>query len=193
MRSPRRPARRRSRARILLAGLVLLTVGVLAVTTRTVMFPREDQPGPVDVIVVLGGLGSAAVVAKAVDLAEAGYSGRILISDAFGGDTRPAHLCARAVPIPGTTITVQCFEPHPRTTGGEAAAIASFATEHGWNRVLVVTASYHVSRARVQISQCYSGALIMVGAAQPMDPMKWAYQFVYQSVGFVKAQVTPAC
>jgi len=196
VRSSSQPARtplRRSRALRILVGLVLLTVVVLAVITRTVMFPREDPPGPADAIVVLGGLGSAAVVAKAVDLAEAGYSGRILISDAFGGDTRPANLCARPVPIPDTTITVECFEPHPRTTGGEARAIASFATERGWNRVLVVTSSYHVSRARVQISQCYPGALAVLGASQPMDPAKWAYQFVYQSGGFVKAWVTPAC
>jgi uncharacterized SAM-binding protein YcdF (DUF218 family) len=172
---------------------MLLIVCVLAVTTRTVMFPREDQPGPADVIVVLGGLGSAAVVQKAVDLAEAGNSERILISDAFGGDTRPAHLCAREVPVPGTSIEVECFTPHPATTSGEAEAIAVIAVEHGWNRLIVVTSTYHVSRARVQISRCYPGALAVVGAAQPMDPAKWAYQFAYQSAGFVKAWVTPTC
>ena len=184
---------RRQRALIVLTGLVLLTVGFLAVTTRTVMFPREDQPVAADAIVVLGGLGSAAVVAKAVHLAQAGYSGKIFISDAFGGDTRPANLCARAVPVPGTMITVECFAPHPTTTRGEAEAIAAFATERGWNRVIVVTSSYHVSRARVQISRCYAGELAVIGAAQPMDPGKWAYQFVYQSAGFVKALVTPPC
>ncbi|WP_104198767.1 YdcF family protein [Cryobacterium sp. Y29] len=178
---------------VVLTGLALLIVGLLAVTTRTVMFPREDPAGPADAIVVLGGLGSAAVVAKAVDLAESGYSGRIFISDAFGGDTRPAHLCARAVPVPGTTIKVHCFDAHPTTTRGEAEAIAAFATVQGWNRVIVVTSSYHVSRARVQISRCYAGSLAVVGARQPMDPLKWAYQFAYQSAGFVKAWIAPAC
>ncbi|MBG6213273.1 MAG: YdcF family protein [Cryobacterium sp.] len=186
-------SRRRQRALILLTGLALLTVGVLALTTRTVMFPREDQPGPADAIVVLGGLGSAAVVEEAVGLAEAGYSEHILISDAFGGDTRPANLCARPVPVPGTTIVVECFDPHPTTTRGEAEAIAAFATEQGWDRVIVVTSSYHVSRARLQISQCYAGSLAVIGARQSMDPLKWAYQFVYQSAGFVKAWVMPAC
>ncbi|TFD59097.1 hypothetical protein E3T39_12145 [Cryobacterium suzukii] len=172
---------------------MLLIVGLLAITTRTVMFPREDPVASADAIVVLGGLGSAAVVAKAVDLAETGYSERIFISDAFGGDTRPANLCARAVPVPGTTITVECFDAHPATTRGEAEAIAAFATAQGWNRVIVVTSSYHVSRARVQISRCYAGSLAVVGARQPMDPLKWAYQYLYQSAGFVKASITPAC
>ena len=178
---------------MVVTGLVLLTVGLLAVTTRTVMFPREDQPIPVDVIVVLGGLGSAAVVQKALALAEAGYSERILISDAFGSDTRPAHLCARPVPVPGTAIQVDCFRPHPTSTSGEGEAIAAFAIERGWNRVIVVTSSYHVSRARVQIGQCYAGTLVVIGARQPMDPLKWAYQFVYQDAGFVKARIAPAC
>lgn len=186
-------SRHRQRLLITLTGLVLLTVGLLAVTTRTVMFPREDPPVPADAIVVLGGLGSAAVVSKALDLAKAGYSERILISDAFGGDTRPANLCARPVPVPGTTIEVQCFDPQPTTTRGEAEAIAAFATARGWSRVIVVTSSYHVSRARVQINRCYAGALAVIGARQPMDPLKWSYQFVYQSAGFVKAAVTPAC
>ncbi|WP_166805632.1 YdcF family protein [Cryobacterium ruanii] len=188
-----RRSRRRQRAFLVLTGLVLLTVGLLAVTTRTVMFPREDPPVFADAIVVLGGLGSAAVVAKAVDLAQAGYSGHILISDAFGGDTRPANLCARPVPVPGTTVEVECFDPKPTTTRGEAEAIAAIATSRGWNRVVVVTSSYHVSRARVQISRCYAGLLAVMGARQPMDPLKWAYQFGYQSAGFVKAWVTPAC
>ena len=177
----------------MLTGLLLLTVGLLAVTTRTVMFPREDPPVTADAIVVLGGLGSAAVVARAIDLATAGYSGRVLISDAFGGDTRPANLCARPVPVPGTTVDVSCFDPHPTTTRGEAEALAAFASAQGWNRVIVVTSSYHVSRARLQISRCYAGSLAVIGARQPMDPLKWAYQFVYQSAGFIKAAAAPAC
>ncbi|MDJ0338177.1 YdcF family protein [Cryobacterium sp. PH31-O1] len=188
-----RRSRRRQRALTVLTGLVLLAVGLLAVTTRTVMFPRTDPPGPADAIVVLGGLGSAAVVATAVDLATAGYSGRVLISDAFGGDTRPANLCARPVPVPGTTIEVECFDPQPTTTRGEAETIAAFATARGWDRVIVVTSSYHVSRARLQIRRCYAGWLAVIGARQPMDPLKWAYQFGYQSAGFLKAQVIPSC
>ncbi len=186
-------ARTRRRALVILTGLVLLISALLGVTTRTVMFPREDSATAADAIVVLGGLGSAAVVQKAVELAEAGFSDLIVISDAFGGDTRPANLCARPVPVPGTTINVECFDPHPTTTRGEAKAIAMFATDRGWNRVIVVTSSYHVSRARVQISQCYSGPLAVIGAQQPMDPPTWAYQFVYQSAAFLQARVSPAC
>lgn len=183
----------RRRVCVAVFGAVLLIIALLAVTTRTVMFPHEDAPISADAIVVLGGLGSAAVVHKAVELARAGYSDRILISDAFGGDTRPANLCARKVPIPGTTIEVSCFTPHPTTTRGEGEAIAAFATERGWHRVIVVTARYHVSRARVQISQCFVGTLRVIGAEQPMDPVKWIYQFAYQSGGFLKIWVTPLC
>jgi len=178
---------------VLLIGFVLLTVGLVAVTTRTVMFPREDPPSSADTIVVLGGLGSAAVVQEALDLAKAGYSDHVLISDAFGGDTRPANLCARDPAVPGTSIDVECFDPHPTSTRGEAEAIAAFASAQGWSSVIVVTSSYHVSRARLQISRCYSGTLAVIGAVQPMDSAKWAYQFGYQSAGFIKAWLTPAC
>ncbi|MDJ0347981.1 YdcF family protein [Cryobacterium sp. PH29-G1] len=185
--------RTRHRALVFLTGLVLLSLGLLGITTRTVMFPREDSAISADAIVVLGGLGSAAVVQKAIELAQAGHSEHILISDAFGGDTRPAHLCARPTPVPGTTITVDCFTPYPGNTRGEAEAIAAFATTQGWNRVIVVTSSYHVSRARVQVSRCYAGTLSVIGASQPMDPLKWAYQIMYQSAGFVKIWLTPDC
>jgi uncharacterized SAM-binding protein YcdF (DUF218 family) len=97
------------------------------------------------------------------------------------------------VPVPGTTIEVDCFDPNPTTTRGEAEAIAEFANAQGWSRVIVVTSSYHVSRARAQISQCYAGSLAVIGAQQPMDLSRWAYQLAYQGAGFVKAALTPVC
>ncbi len=177
----------------LLVGVALITIGLLAVTARTVIFPREDPAAQSDAIIVLGGLNSAVVVARAVELAKSGYSSHVLISDAFGGDTRPTHLCQRTVPVPGTAISVECFNPQPATTGGEAEAIAHFAARRGWTSVIVVTASYHVSRARVQVSQCYTGHLAVVGARQQMDTSDWAYQFLYQSAGFIKTWAEPTC
>jgi uncharacterized SAM-binding protein YcdF (DUF218 family) len=156
--------------------------------TMTYVFPREEEPAHVDAIIVLGGLSSAPVVAEAQRLAAAGLSGRIVISDAFGGNTRPATLCRTEV-----ELDISCFTPHPGTTAGEAVAIGALAADEDWHSLIIVTADYHVSRARVILEQCFTGDLSVVGAAVPLDVGGWFHQYLYQSAGLIKAMFEPAC
>lgn len=167
---------------------LILLVAAAAVSTQAYVFPREDGIRPVDAVVVLGGLNSGPLLREAVALADEGYTDRIVISDAFGGDTRPANLCERE-----SDHEIECFRPDPGSTRGEAQAIAALADERGWRSVAVVTATYHVSRARVLIERCYPGDLAMVGAAVPMGVGDWAHQYAYQSAGFVKVWLNPGC
>jgi uncharacterized SAM-binding protein YcdF (DUF218 family) len=165
-------------------------VFVVAVITMTLTyaFPREDEPTHADAIIVLGGLSSAPVVAEAQRLAAAGFSDRIVISDAFGGDTRPATLCEAE-----TEVDISCFTPQLGTTAGEARTIGGLAADEDWDTLIIVTADYHVSRARVILQQCFPGTLLVVGAAVPLGVDGWLYQYLYQTAGLIKSAIEPAC
>ncbi len=173
---------------IVLVALLAVFAVLCAVATRLYVFPDEEEPGPVDAIVVLGGLSSRPVTDKAIDLAGQGFADLIVISDAFGGDTRPANLCEK-----DATVSIECFQPDPATTRGEARAIAGLAEERGWRSVTVVTAGYHVSRARLLIGRCFSGSLTMAAASVPLDLAGWIHQYAYQTAGFADALLDPQC
>jgi uncharacterized SAM-binding protein YcdF (DUF218 family) len=178
----------RPKWRWLVGGIAGLMLVALITMTMTYVFPREDTPARADAIIVLGGLRSAPVIEEAQRLAAAGHSDRIVISDAFGGDTRPANLC-RTVVEPEIT----CFTPRPGTTAGEAHAIGGLAAEEDWDTLIIVTADYHVSRARVILEQCFTGTLLVVGATVPLGVDGWLYQYLYQTAGLIKSAIEPAC
>ena len=71
---------------------------------------------------------------------------------------------------------VLCFTARPYSTQGEARGIARLARDHRWRRVVVVTSTFHVTRARMLVKRCYPGALAMVGARTTWWrlPEEWA-------------------
>jgi uncharacterized SAM-binding protein YcdF (DUF218 family) len=167
------------------AAALALFVGL---GTWLFVFPPVDPLEKTDVVFVLGGLNSEAVLAKALEVADAGYTDTIYISDSFGGDTRAANLCASA-----SVYTIECFDPPIGTTQGEAEEIRRLTAEHGWSSVTVVTLEYHVTRSRFVVGRCFSGDLVVVGADADIDLGAWAYQYFYQTGAFVKALLTPDC
>lgn len=193
--SPANPGGSRSKLRrspstpwwlLWLAGACVLTV--FAVMTATFVYPRQDAPRQVDAIVVLGGLNGKPVIREALRLARSGVSGQVVISDSFGKDTLAARLCEDT-----TDITVECFSPDPGTTLGEAQTIARITADRGWDSVLVITATYHVSRARLILERCLASDVSVTGVMPPMDASAWIYQYAYQSAAYVKAWSTRKC
>src|SRR6266404_3670271 len=71
---------------------------------------------------------------------------------------------------------VLCFEAVPYSTQGEARAIARLVRTRRWRRVVVVTSTFHVTRARMLIKRCYTGPLAMIGARSSWWrlPEEWA-------------------
>lgn len=59
---------------------------------------------------------------------------------------------------------VLSFVPAPSTTRGEARGIARLARERGWQRVIVVTSTYHVPRARLIFGRIDVRTVSVVGA-----------------------------
>jgi uncharacterized SAM-binding protein YcdF (DUF218 family) len=156
-----------------------------------VVRPATDavSPGsPADAVVALAG--PVRSVEAAQRLVEQGVARELVLSNAYGPDDAELNrLCTS--PPPGYRIT--CFVPDPDSTRGEARAIRKLARERGWNDVIVVTPTFHISRARLILRRCYSGRLRMVDAKAHISPSLWAYSLLYQPAAFVKAAVLRGC
>jgi uncharacterized SAM-binding protein YcdF (DUF218 family) len=72
---------------------------------------------------------------------------------------------------------VVCFVPDPFSTTGEAEGVARLARERGWERVLVVTSSYHVLRTRLLFERCLGDAVRVVAAGQALSKLDEALLF----------------
>jgi hypothetical protein len=167
-------------------ALVLITVAGWPVYVR----PQVDTPSstePADVIVALGGLPEVAFYADS--LFRDGVAKRLLLSNPYGvppwGAISP--LCADPRP------RVTCFVPSPGTTRGEAQEIGRLAAQNGWDDVIVVAPTFHISRARMIVQRCYTGRLRMVELRPHRTFLWWPWEYVYQTFGYAKAAVLRGC
>ncbi|MEU4315433.1 YdcF family protein [Nocardia sp. NPDC024068] len=165
---------------VLATALVVVAVVVLALWPVYVRPQRED-PAPADAILVLGGAHDGRE-ALGLRLAREGYAPRVLISNPYEDSPLINRICHG-----GYSFEVICFDPEPRTTRGEARYLAEQARAHDWRRVIVVTFTPHISRARYVLGKCWDGQLMFVDTRPRLSVPRWAYDYVYQSAGYVKA------
>jgi uncharacterized SAM-binding protein YcdF (DUF218 family) len=175
--------RPRSRLRRVLAVLLALALAWLAACFLLVVTPSVDRPVRSDAILVLGSPTADGRLEKALELAAAGYAGTVVISIGWERGRQRVAACADDDP----RYRVICFLPDPPTTRGEAQELGRLARQRNWNSVLVVTSTYHVSRARLIVGRCMPGTVRMVAAPGKPSLRGWAYQFLYQTGGFAKA------
>jgi uncharacterized SAM-binding protein YcdF (DUF218 family) len=71
---------------------------------------------------------------------------------------------------------VLCFEASPYSTRGEAETVARIARRRGWRSLVVVSSTFHLTRAAMLFRRCYDGTLSFVGAPAPWWelPEEWA-------------------
>jgi hypothetical protein len=84
------------------------------------------------------------------------------------------------------------------TTRGEALLARTLAVERHWKRIVVVSWSYHLPRARFIFSQCFShqaDAVIMraVPHDDPRSLAEWEYISLYQEFALIKAGIEGTC
>ncbi|WP_229683916.1 YdcF family protein [Nocardia camponoti] len=167
--------------RLMVRGLVVAVAFVLGVWVMlwpVYVRPVVDEPLVADAILVLGGAHDGREE-LGLSLAAAGYAPRVLISDPYEYSGLVNRICHG-----GYSFEVVCFDPSPRTTLGEGRALRSFGAN--WSRVIVVTFTPHISRARHVLGECWSGELLFVDVGRELTPWRWAYDYVYQSAGYVK-------
>jgi uncharacterized SAM-binding protein YcdF (DUF218 family) len=155
----------------MLVGLWLVACAVVFAWPQADMAP----PSHADAVVVLSG-GRNSRLDPALKLMARGIAPVLAISSPLKDPrwTTAIELCNGETPHPA--FKVICFEAAPYSTRGEAETVARLAHEHGWNRIVVVTSTYHVTRARMLFRRCYRGRLWTVGTSSPWYrlPEEWA-------------------
>lgn len=171
------------------AAVVLTTVFCLG-TVKLVLRPTSNRADHADAVVVLAG-GGTERLGKAVSLVEGGAAGVLAVSD--GGTQDPLSnnvRCRQDHPF-----RVVCFTPSPQSTRGEAEAIGRIARVQRWRRVIVVTSSYHVTRARLLVGRCFHGTLAVV-AAHPAGNRAlawWAQRILHEWAGLIDSELHRGC
>src|SRR6185437_10525296 len=149
-RTPRWTGWRRWLVRIGLAVLVIWLLGCYLVLVE----PTVNKPAKADAILVLGPPDVDGRAEAAYALARAHYAGTVVISVQSGLQQQVKGACRNQNP----DYQVICFQSDPGTTRGEAHEIAQLARTHHWRTVIVITSTYHISRARMIIERCLPGA-----------------------------------
>jgi uncharacterized SAM-binding protein YcdF (DUF218 family) len=186
----RRSAIRRRRLALGSCALVVIVLlGWLAACFVLVGHPRLDRPSRVDAILALGPPDVDGRAEQAYALAKAGYADTVVLSVGWQRGLLTRSACQQ----PNPDFKVICFVPEPGTTQGEAREIGRLAAAHHWNSVIVVTSTYHASRARMIVSRCLPGRVLMIAAPGQPSVSDWAYQYLYQSGAYLKAMVHRGC
>jgi uncharacterized SAM-binding protein YcdF (DUF218 family) len=145
-----------------LAGLLACAAVVLGVSTAMLFaWPSSDQAGLADALIVLGPGLDGERLALTRQLVDRGLARVIVVSRSRQSTRWPIEeeLCAKPNAI--------CFRSRPFTTRGEAQRVGRLARQRGWQRLMIVTSTYHVTRARLLFSRCFDGAIRIVEAAPP--------------------------
>jgi uncharacterized SAM-binding protein YcdF (DUF218 family) len=140
-------------------GLLLLiaVLAAAAATARLFVWPETSGVSRADAVVVFGAAVDERLM-KGVELVDEGVAPVLVLS----APEEPALCSDRG------RVRVICFEPDPFNTRGEAQAIGRLATEEGWDSLVLVTSTYHVTRARLLLDRCFGGRLEVV-AAKPSE------------------------
>jgi uncharacterized SAM-binding protein YcdF (DUF218 family) len=94
---------------------------------------------------------------RAVELVAAGVAPTLVVVRAEA--VAPELLVAGNLPFEVCSVV-----PEPPTTRGEARAVARLASEGDWQRIAVVTSTYHVPRARLIFRRSVASELSFVSA-----------------------------
>ncbi len=150
--------------------------------------PKAEGPVPADAIIVLGGASNERFP-RGQELYEAGYAPVIVLSQTNSpGNARADDACTGE-----RSESIVCFVPPQMTTRGEARAIARLSADEDWDRILVVTSTYHLSRAELNIEQCSGADVVMAPSNPEFGPAEWLGRFVEESVALATSYVRPAC
>jgi uncharacterized SAM-binding protein YcdF (DUF218 family) len=178
---------RRIRRRLVLPCVLL--IAAVVVGWPVFVRPQVDPLRHADAILILGGFGYDRYP-FGMGLGTQGWAPKVVVSNPNGPkDAWLDHYCATH----HRQLNLQCFVPHPPTTKGEGRELRRLAALYGWHTVIVVTFRPHISRARFILERCFDGDLIMVASPATISPMQWAFNYVYQTAGYVRAALQPGC
>jgi DUF218 domain len=163
------------------AAAVVVAVLIVAIVVASVMLfiePATNTPAHSDAVIVLAGANNAGRIDKGIELVRAGFAPRLFVSAPGDND------CPRSLP----SVPITCFSPNPSTTQGEARFAARVAQQHHWHRIIVVSGTQQVTRARIRFDRCYRGSILMV-PADPGGLGSWVASVIYEWGALPKALI----
>jgi uncharacterized SAM-binding protein YcdF (DUF218 family) len=179
---------RRLRRRRVWIPLVVVGALLLGATARLFIWPSTDDPRRADAVVVLDG-GSGERLDEARALMERHVAPTLAISAGREIDRDEADgLCTTP-----QQFEVVCFSPTPDSTRGEARALATLARQNGWNQVVLVTSTYHVTRAHLLVKRCFDGRVDVVAASPPARPLDWTAAVGHEWAAMLDATIRRTC
>jgi uncharacterized SAM-binding protein YcdF (DUF218 family) len=160
--------------RLILIVAGLISAWLVACLILFVWPPAESSaPARADAVVVLSG--SKKRLPPALALIRRGGAPVLALSTVQRTANWPEadRLCATHRYASARVI---CFTAVPYSTRGEARTMARLASDHGWRSIVVVTSTFHITRAHMLFRRCYHGALAMIGSSSPwwLLPEEWA-------------------
>ena len=168
--------------RRLLALSLLIVVGIPAVVTaKLFVFPTSHAPATADAIAVFRG-GQGERLDTALRLLHAGVAKHLVIPNGTVPTWPQANAQCRSQPR-----TVTCPDPAQDSTRGEAEAIASVARQNGWQSIVLVTSTYHVTRARMLLDRCFGGRVDAVKAGPGLTPARYLQRVTHEWAGVAEA------
>jgi uncharacterized SAM-binding protein YcdF (DUF218 family) len=160
--------------RLLLGLAALVAAWLVACLVLFVWPPAESSPPKhADVVVVLSG--DKKRLAPGLALIRRGIAPVLAISTV--GRTRHWQ-AARALCAAGRyeRARVLCFDAVPYSTQGEARVVRRLAGANGWRSLVVVTSTFHVTRAKMLFRRCLDIPVFVVGTRSTWWrlPEEWA-------------------
>lgn len=163
------------------SGISALMVAWLIACYFFFIKPSVDRPQHADAVIVLAGASDRLPVARKLK----GVAPILVLSNSIGPGNEPANKQCQAASGPD----VICFTPTPPDTRGEAAAIAKLVAQHDWKSIVVVTSTYHITRARILVKQATSIKVYMVASKPKGSIAQWAWWLVHETGGLIDAVV----
>src|SRR5271166_444163 len=186
---PGRDSRRRRCIRRVVVSVCLLLIAAVMGGMPVYVRPQIDPLRRADAILILGGFGHRRYP-YGFQLGEDGWAPMVVVSNPDGPrDPWLSDFCA--TPHPG--VNLRCFLPDPPTMKGEGRELHRLAAQYHWRTVIVVTFRPQISRARFILGRCFDGDLIMVASPAHISVARWAFEYVYQTVGYLRAALQPGC
>lgn len=168
-----------------LAGIGALLIVWLIACYFYFVDPAVDHSEHADAVVVLGGAPDRLPVGQ--KLVAQGIAPTLVVSNSPGVENARANKECKT----DTSPNVICFVPDPDDTRGEARAIANLVAKHGWTSIVVVTSTYHITRARVLVEQATPIKVYMVASKPKGSAFTWAWHFIHETGGLIDAIVRP--
>jgi uncharacterized SAM-binding protein YcdF (DUF218 family) len=160
--------------RLLLVFALLVGAWLVLCLVLFVWPPAQTgAPAHADAVVVLSG--ERARLPRALSLIRDGVAPVLAISSV---QETPSWRQARELCAAGRyrETRVTCFLAEPFSTRGEARTVARLARRRHWGSIVVVTSTFHLTRAKLLFGRCYDGRTAWVGSSAPWWklPEEWA-------------------